>query len=85
MEKKQSFGKIVVVDDNQDVLFALRLLLEPMAKELKLMRSPENIGKLIQSFAPDIILLDMNFTRDASSGDEGFYALEEILAEDPRR
>ena len=72
MEKKQSFGKIVVVDDNQDVLFALRLLLEPMAKELKLMRSPENIGKLIQSFAPDIILLDMNFTRDASSGDEGF-------------
>lgn len=48
------------------------------------MRSPENIGKLIQSFAPDIILLDMNFTRDASSGDEGFYALEEILAEDPQ-
>lgn len=84
MEKKQSFGKILVVDDNQDVLFALRLLLEPMAKELKLMRGPENIGKLIQSFAPDIILLDMNFTRDASSGDEGFYALEEILAEDPQ-
>ena len=72
-------GKILVVDDNEDVLFALNLLLEPYAEKVKVATTPERIEYFMNSFYPDIILLDMNFSRDAISGQEGFDSLERIL------
>ena len=77
-------GKILIVDDNQDVLFALNLLLEPYVEKIKVAVTPDKIAFFMKNFNPDIILLDMNFSRDAISGEEGFDALKEILSLDPK-
>ncbi len=79
----KNLGRLLIIDDNEDVLFALNLLLEPYAEKIKITTSPENIEYFINSFNPDIILLDMNFSKDAISGQEGYYWLERILKIDP--
>ena len=80
MDKK---GKIFIVDDNEDVLFALNLLLEPYVEKIKVTTQPSRIEHFMKEFEPDVILLDMNFSRDAISGQEGLDCLEKILAIDP--
>ena len=72
-------GKILIVDDNEDVLFALNLLLEPHVEKVKVTTQPSRIEHFMKTFEPDVILLDMNFGRDAISGQEGFDWLEQIL------
>lgn len=81
MEEK---GKILIVDDNEDVLFALNLLLEPYMEKIKVTTQPNRIKHFMETFHPDVILLDMNFCRDAISGNEGFEYLEQILQTDPK-
>lgn len=76
-------GKIFVVDDNQDILFALNLLLEPYVEQVKVTTQPERIEHFMKTFRPDVVLLDMNFTRDAISGREGLFWLEKIKSIDP--
>ena len=76
MEKK---GKVLIVDDNEDVLFALNLLLQPHVEKVKVTTQPSRIEYFMQTFEPDVILLDMNFKRDAISGQEGFDCLAQIL------
>ena len=76
-------GKIFIVDDNQDVLFALNLLLEPHVEKVKVSTQPSRIEHFMKEYEPDVILLDMNFSRDAISGEEGFDCLEQILRIDP--
>lgn len=80
----KQLGKILIVDDNEDVLFALNLLLEPLAEKIKVATSPDRIEHFMTTFEPDIILLDMNFSRDAISGREGFASLQQILQIDPQ-
>ena len=75
----EQLGKILIVDDNEDVLFALNLLLEPYTEKIKVATTPDRIEYFMTTFGPDIILLDMNFSRDAISGQEGFESLEQIL------
>ncbi len=79
----EPLGKLLIVDDNQDVLFSLNVLLKPHAEQIRVASSPEKVLPLMQSFAPDIILLDMNFSRDMVSGQEGFELLGQILEADP--
>ena len=76
-------GKIFIVDDNEDVLFALNLLLQPYVEKIKVATDPSRIEHFMRTFEPDVILLDMNFSRDAISGQEGFDCLEQILGIDP--
>jgi DNA-binding NtrC family response regulator len=80
----KQFGKILIVDDNEDVLFALNLLLEPYAEKIKVATGPDRIEHFMHTFQPDIILLDMNFSRDVVSGQEGFESLAQILRIDPQ-
>lgn len=77
-------GKILIVDDNEDVLFALNLLLEPYVEKIKVTTQPARIEHFMNTFEPDVVLLDMNFSRDAISGQEGFDCLELILKLDPQ-
>ena len=81
MEEK---GKILIIDDNEDVLFALNLLLEPYMEKIKVTTQPSRIEHFMTTFYPDVILLDMNFRRDAISGQEGFDCLSRILQTDPQ-
>ncbi|WP_075555896.1 sigma-54-dependent transcriptional regulator [Parabacteroides timonensis] len=76
-------GKILIIDDNEDVLFALNLLLEPYVEQIRVTTQPERIEHFMESYAPDVIFLDMNFRRDAISGQEGFFWLEKIKKVDP--
>jgi two-component system, NtrC family, response regulator HydG len=76
-------GKILAVDDNEDILFALNCLLKPHVELIKTTDNPSDIPDLMKSEDFDVILLDMNFTKDAISGQEGFDWLQRILEIDP--
>lgn len=81
MEKQ---GKIFIVDDNEDVLFALNYMLEPYVEKVKVTTQPTRIEHFMATFQPDVILLDMNFSKDVISGQEGYYWLDKILTIDPK-
>lgn len=71
------------MDDNEDILFALNLLLKPRVEKVKVTTRPDRIEHFMEAFQPDVILLDMNFTKDADSGKEGFHWLKKIKKKDP--
>ena len=74
-----SFDKILIIDDDPDVLLAARLFLKSHANQVDTETNPERIPTLLQNDAYDVILLDMNFAKDATSGTEGFHWLKTIL------
>jgi DNA-binding NtrC family response regulator len=76
-------GKVLAVDDNQDILFALKLLLKPEVELIETLSGPEKLPEMMKKEKWDVILLDMNFTKDAISGQEGFDWLDRILNIDP--
>ena len=72
-------AKILIIDDDVDVLSAAKLLLKRHFSQIDIEKNPEKIPFLITNGAYDVVLLDMNFTRDLSSGREGFQWLDRIL------
>lgn len=76
-------GKILIIDDNVQILNSLQLLLKPEFEEIVLVKSPNQIPSLLYENNFDIILLDMNFRSGDSSGNEGLFWLSEILKRDP--
>ena len=76
-------GSILIVDDNEDLLLAARMFLKQHFSLVHTEKDPEKIPVLLQNENYDVILLDMNFTLDATSGVEGFFWLEKILQIDP--
>lgn len=80
-ENKQ--GKILIVDDNEDLLKAAKMHLKRHFAQVDIEKNPEAIPALMNNEDYDVILLDMNFTKDVSSGSEGYYWLEKILSLDP--
>ncbi len=72
---------ILVIDDDADVLTAVRLLLRPEVKEIVTEKNPENIRHLLLRQSFDVILLDMNFNSSINTGNEGFYWLRRIKQE----
>ncbi|MBS4057439.1 MAG: sigma-54-dependent Fis family transcriptional regulator [Bacteroidales bacterium] len=81
MEKMNA--KILIVDDDQDVLLAARLFLRQHIDIVHTEKNPDNIPDLLRVENYDLILLDMNFSRDATSGKEGFHWMNKILEIDP--
>lgn len=79
----EKVGKILVVDDDEDVLEAARLLLKKHVELVHTEKDPQKIPQLMDNAAYDVILLDMNFTRDVTSGQEGFFWLSKIFESDP--
>ena len=71
-------GTILVVDDNKNVLTALRLLLKTYFKEVYTLSSPNQLITTLRDSNPDIILLDMNFSAGINTGNEGLFWLKEI-------
>lgn len=76
-------GKILVVDDNEDVLRAARMFLKRHFLQIDTETKPELLPNMLRNESYDVILLDMNFTKDVSSGKEGFFWLDKILEMDP--
>ncbi|GMQ24948.1 sigma-54 dependent transcriptional regulator [Algoriphagus sp. oki45] len=82
--ENQTLGKILIIDDNEDLLFAAKMLLKKHAKEVVMEKDPRRIPFLISNNNFDVILLDMNFREDTTSGKEGFYWLNQIKEIDPK-
>src|SRR5690554_126138 len=83
MEEK-NLGNILIIDDNEDLLFAAKMLLKKHAKEVTIEKDPRRIPFLVNNHSYDVILLDMNFTEDTTSGKEGFHWLKQIKEIDPK-
>ena len=71
-------ASILVIDDDPDVLTAVRLLLKPEVAEVVVEKNPENISAHLKTYACDVILLDMNFKSAVNTGNEGFFWLNKI-------
>jgi two-component system response regulator HydG len=78
-----SEAKILIIDDDVDVLSAAKLLLKRHAKLVDIEKNPQKLPFLVTNSSYDLILLDMNFTRDVNSGREGFHWLDRILDINP--
>ncbi len=74
---------ILAIDDDLDVLTALRLLLKPLVKEVVIEKNPSNIGFQIEQKKFDIIILDMNFNGLVNTGNEGIFWLNKIKKQKP--
>ncbi len=75
--------RILVADDQPDVLAALRLLLKPEGFTIETASSPAGVLKALPSQELDVVLIDLNYARDTTSGDEGLDLLTKIRREDP--
>jgi DNA-binding NtrC family response regulator len=69
---------VLVVDDDPDVLTAVKLLLKTEAQEVITEKNPENLNWLLQRNQIDLVLLDMNFNSAINTGNEGIYWLRKI-------
>lgn len=71
-------ASVLIIDDDTDVLTAVRLLLKTEAKEVVTEKNPENLRWLLSKQTFDLILLDMNFNSSINTGNEGLYWLGKI-------
>ena len=71
-------ASILIIDDDVDVLTAVRLLLKPEVKEVVTEKNPDNIRSILAKQSFDVILLDMNFNSSINTGNEGLYWLNKI-------
>ncbi len=72
-------GKLLIIDDDEDVLYSARLLLKQHYSIVRTEKDPKQISSILRDERYDVILLDMNFSGDATSGTEGFEWLKRIL------
>lgn len=70
--------RILIIDDDPDVLTALRLLLKPLVQEVVVERNPNNIPAIVGRKDFDVIILDMNFNGLVNTGNEGIFWLNRI-------
>ncbi|HEX5167769.1 MAG TPA: sigma-54 dependent transcriptional regulator [Cyclobacteriaceae bacterium] len=75
-------AKILIVDDDLDVLESARMFLKQEFSQVRIEQNPEQIHQHLAEQDYDVILLDMNFKKGVNDGEEGFYWLSEILKSD---
>src|SRR5579871_4234074 len=71
-------ASILVIDDDPDVLTAVRLLLKTEAADVVTEKNPENMRSILSKRTFDLILLDMNFNSSINTGNEGLFWLRKI-------
>lgn len=78
MQEKSKMKRLLVVDDNREVLTAVKMLMSPRVDEVIATTSPDEILHLLRKYQPQVVLLDMNFRATVNTGNEGLYWLREI-------
>src|SRR3954466_8915327 len=71
-------ASILIIDDDPDVLTAVRLLLKTEVKEVLTEKNPENLRSILSKQSFDLIMLDMNFNSSINTGNEGIFWLKKI-------
>lgn len=79
----KKYGTILVIDDNEAILTALRYCLAGTFERVMTLTSPESVVSLMGQEQVDIILLDMNFTLGVNSGQDGLFWLQAIRKHHP--
>jgi DNA-binding NtrC family response regulator len=74
--------RILAADDQPHILEAIELLLKPQGYKVDVVRTPELVREVLASEQFDAVLIDLNYTRDTTSGQEGLDLLSEIVAQD---
>ena len=82
MTKTNHTPRILIADDQPDVLQALRLLLKGEGMNADTVSSPSDVMGAVEKSEYDLILMDMNYTRDTTSGQEGLDLLNKIQTMD---
>src|SRR6195256_4454064 len=75
--------RILIADDQADVLAALRLLLKGEHYEIQTASSPKGVLTAVDSQELDVVLIDLNYARDTTSGNEGLELLSKLQATAP--
>src|SRR5256886_12744014 len=75
--------RVLIADDQPDVLEALRLLLKGEGYRIESAGSPAGILEAVDSTELDAVLMDLNYARDTTSGQEGLDLLSQIRGHDP--
>ena len=75
---KTKKGNILIVDDNEEILWSLNQLLKSEFNQIFTSKSPNKITSILNKENVDVILLDMNFKAGINSGNEGFFWFKEI-------
>src|SRR5690554_4679309 len=76
-------ARVLVADDQPDVLEALRLLLKAEGYQIETAASPAGIMAAVEDKEYDVLLMDLNYARDTTSGQEGLDLLNTIRNVDP--
>ncbi|MEL6195586.1 MAG: sigma-54 dependent transcriptional regulator [Myxococcota bacterium] len=76
-------SRVLIVDDDEDVLVATRMLLKREVDSIETLNRPDQIDEAFASGPPDVVLLDMNFGPGESDGRVGLLWLSKILSMDP--
>jgi two-component system response regulator HydG len=71
-------ASILIIDDDPDVLTAVRLMLKTQVKDVLTEKNPENLRAILAKQTFDLILLDMNFTSSINTGNEGLFWLKKV-------
>lgn len=82
MRKKEAH--ILIVDDDEDILFSARVWLKKFFTEVSCLSQPKNILKFLSEQQVDTVLLDMNFRKGFENGQDGLYWMQEIKTLDPQ-
>lgn len=86
MQNENAFAmtlpRTLIADDQPDVCLALRLLLKSEGFETEIVGSPEAVLKAVATHDYDLVLMDLNYTRDTTSGAEGLDLLQRLRALD---
>jgi DNA-binding NtrC family response regulator len=81
---KKTQANIVVIDDQEDILFAAKMLLKKHFETIYTLNDPKNVVKLLAENSIDVVLLDMNYRIGFEDGREGLYLLKEIKTLSPK-
>ena len=76
-------ARVLIIDDNIQILESLRILLKDEFKEIDVLSKPSRINELLWRNDYDLVVLDMNFAKGETSGNEGIFWLNEIRKADP--
>jgi DNA-binding NtrC family response regulator len=80
---QRTAATLLLADDQPDVLEALRLLLKGEGYATRTARSPEEVLQALREQDPDLLLMDLNYARDTTSGQEGLQLLERVRERAP--